>query len=138
MKTSKRLQAAERKARIIELRRAGYLLREIADEVGVSKQYCCRVIQRHLEDLAKELTDDVARLRWQEYERLEAALKAVWPQALEGDLKATDRVIKIMEREAKLFGLDAPQRQEVTGRDGGPLEVEGTGLASLLAVVEGE
>ncbi len=130
------LTAAERKNRIVELRRAGYLLREIADDVGCSPQYAHKVIVTHLNALSERLAEDVARLRAQEYERLEAALKAVWPQALEGDLKATDRIIKIMERKAKLFGLDAPARQELSGREGGPLEVEGKGLASLLAAWE--
>lgn len=32
--------------------------------------------------------------------------------------------VKLLERWAKLRGLDAPQRQELTGRDGSPLQLQ--------------
>lgn len=37
-------------------------------------------------------------------------------------LAAIDRLLKIEERRAKLLGLDAPKKTELTGADGGPVE----------------
>ncbi len=38
-----------------------------------------------------------------------------------GDPRALDGILKCIERRCKLLGLDAPQKQEHTGKDGGPL-----------------
>jgi hypothetical protein len=51
-------------------------------------------------------------------------LLALWPQVLKGNQGAIDRALRVMERRAKLLGLDAPTRQEVTGAEGGALRIE--------------
>jgi len=63
-------------------------------------------------------------------ERLDQMLLALGPmlrtnqrEGRMANLGAIDRALKIMERRAKLLGLDAPVRQEVTGADGGALEI---------------
>src|SRR5882724_7955532 len=43
-----------------------------------------------------------------------------------GDPRVADTLIRISERVAKLHGLDAPQRIETTGKDGGPIETKQT------------
>jgi hypothetical protein len=59
---------------------------------------------------------------------------------MDGDLKSVDRVLSIMERRAKLLGLDAPSRRavEVVTREAfekimGDLEAEFQDLDSRLA-----
>ena len=42
--------------------------------------------------------------------RLDRLHQAVWDAAINGDCYAIDRVLKLMERRAKLFGLDAPNK----------------------------
>ncbi len=37
--------------------------------------------------------------------RYEALLQALWPRAMNGDLKASDRVLKIMDRLNRLLGI---------------------------------
>lgn len=126
-----RLTAAEKKLEIMRLRRDGYTFREIGQELNCTPQYCHRVITECLEKLATKYVNAAAQLRELEAERLDRAHRAAWPKAIKGDLRAIDRVLKIMERRAKLYGLDAPQKRELTGKDGTPLG--GGGLASLLA-----
>lgn len=46
----------------------------------------------------------------------------LWPRVLKGDYLAMDRAIKLMERRAKLLGLDAPTKSEAT--DGLLIQVE--------------
>jgi len=41
-----------------------------------------------------------------------------------GDPRFLDQVNKCIERRCKLLGLDAPQKQEHTGKDGGPIVVD--------------
>ncbi len=41
-----------------------------------------------------------------------------------------------MERKAKILGLDAPTKSEVTGKDGKPLFDTGEGLGALLATAD--
>jgi len=125
-----RLSAAERKREIIKLRRDGLTFHEIGEQVACTPQYAFKVVRVYLERVDKELSEEVAQLRRLESERLDRAHRAVWPKAIKGDLRAIDRVLRIMERRARLFGLDAPQKRELTGKDGRPLV--GGGLAALL------
>jgi hypothetical protein len=47
-------------------------------------------------------------LRVLEAGRLDQLQLAIWKSALAGHLGAIDRVLRIMERRARLFGLDTP------------------------------
>jgi hypothetical protein len=52
-------------------------------------------------------------------------LRAIYATATKGDTGAIDRILRIMERRAKLWGLDTPVRNEHTGKDGGPIAFKG-------------
>jgi hypothetical protein len=41
----------------------------------------------------------------------------LWETATQGDTKAVQTVLNLMERRAKLWGLDAPSRQEIISDD---------------------
>jgi hypothetical protein len=58
--------------------------------------------------------DDVAALRDLEADRLEEAGNALWPEIQKGNARAAEVWNKLSERRAKLLGMDAPIRQEVT------------------------
>lgn len=52
--------------------------------------------------------------------RLEQMLATVWPLAMRGDLRAADTATRLLDRQAKLFGLFPDDRQaqgEVTAAD---------------------
>lgn len=51
------------------------------------------------------VSEEVAKCDWLE--------RAVMPKALLGDGPSVDRVLKIMERRARILGLDAPTRHRV-------------------------
>ena len=42
--------------------------------------------------------------------RLETLLESVWDAARQGELRAIDRVLRVLDRQAKLLGLDMPQQ----------------------------
>jgi hypothetical protein len=52
--------------------------------------------------------DQLAYAAQMELDRIEAALKALWDDVLNGNLAATDRYLKLSERKSKLLGLDSP------------------------------
>ena len=70
------------------------------------------------------LCEPAEELRELEVARLDAMLLALWRRVQSGDEKAIDRALKIAERRAKLLGLDAPQRLEQAGPEGGPVQHE--------------
>jgi hypothetical protein len=60
--------------------------------------------------LKATLQEPADELRKMELERLDRLLLAVWGQAAKGNQGGIDRALKIMERRAKLLGLDAPTK----------------------------
>lgn len=117
----RRVLARERERRAIELRRAGQTYDAIAVELGCTRGAAFKVVQRVLVRLAAEAREDGEAVRAIELDRLDALHAIVWEKAAAGDLAAVDRALRIAERRAKLLGLDAPVRRELTGRDGVPL-----------------
>ena len=60
--------------------------------------------------LKATLQEPADELRTLELERLDRLLLGVWGQAAKGNQGAVDRALKIMERRARLLGLDAPTK----------------------------
>jgi hypothetical protein len=50
--------------------------------------------------------------------------QVIHTESRNGDSRALDGVLKCIERRCKLLGLDAPQKREHIGKDGGPITVE--------------
>ena len=94
-----------RRQQALELRLAGASYRQIAVRLGVSLPVAWRHLQAALHETLEEPTQDV---RQTELLRLDRLMMAHWPQAIGGDVAAADRVIKIMDRRARLLGLDLP------------------------------
>ena len=70
------------------------------------------------------MQDSADELRVVEADRLDRMQVAHWAAAMRGDVPATAQVIKIMERRARLLGLDAPTATQVTGPGGEQLVIE--------------
>ena len=105
----------DRERQVIELRRAGLTFDVIAQQVGYSNASGAhhayrRALQRTLNEAG------VDEMRQTELDRLDRLQRFAWTAAAQGDLKAIDAVLRIMQRRARLLGLDAPARvqQEVT------------------------
>jgi hypothetical protein len=50
-------------------------------------------------------------------------------------MRAVDTVLRLMDRRAKLNGLDMPAKAEVTGANGGPLQMSQATTAELEALI---
>lgn len=118
----------EAQAKALELRRAGRSYSEIAAALGASKGFAHKLVHQGLADAREAIAGSADALRAEEASRLDALLTATWPDARRGNLSAVDRVLKIMERRAKLLGLDAPERREIGGPHGAPIPVAGVAM----------
>lgn len=112
--TQREYDRAERKRNALELRLAGASYRDIAQALEVSPATALQDCKEALADIPAQQADE---MRTVELSRLDRLQRAVWPRAVKGDLQAVDRAIKIIDRRAKLFGLDAPQQVQITAND---------------------
>ena len=67
---------------------------------------------------------------------LDGLERAMAPKALLGDARAAEVLLRVMERRARLLGLDRPVRHEVTGVDGGPIVMTETLAEEAEALVD--
>lgn len=122
---------ADRRTRALQIRKQGATYRKIAEIMrkypDISPKYSeerahSDVIAelRRIMDENKELAEEIVQL---ECERMDALLAAVWNAAMKGDPASVQQALKIMDRRADLLGLDKPSKRELTGRDGGPIEI---------------
>lgn len=147
-------ETAARRAKLLALRRQGIryddprIMNLGYATPGAARKDLTRALQNHHDEEAAE----AKVYRQQENERLDDLLAAVWDKATtpspvfnkdreivaeEIDLKAVDTVIKLIERRAKLNGLDMPVKAELSGPDGGPMQLGPVGeeeLALLMSI----
>ena len=110
-----KLKTAALEAQCLHLRMAGYSHREIAAQLGIAPSSAYKRVRHAFDEVNKHNLDTAEQLRALELLRLDELLSALWDTAIAGDLKAVDRVLKVMERRAKLLGLDAPVMVETDG-----------------------
>jgi hypothetical protein len=88
----------------IELRIAGHSWQEIATKLGFAgKSGAFKLVQNALREQLREPAEELRQI---EFVRLEAMTLGLWKRAKRGDVGAIDRVLKLMDRRAKLLGLD--------------------------------
>lgn len=121
--TSQRIiRGRERELKALEMRKAGATFEQIGNALGITPQGAHRAVKRALRRIIEKSDEAAEEIRRLELERLDAMLLALWPQAKRGNLGAVDRILRIMERRAKLLGLDAPKAVDIT-TDGGPIVI---------------
>lgn len=109
----KRVITRERMRQVLELRRAGATLQAIADQLGYKGPSSVhKVLKTAMREILREPAEELRKL---EYERLERMTLAVWAQATKGHMGAIATVVRLMERRAKLLGLDAPMKMALQG-----------------------
>lgn len=110
-KTSPETAAAKMKAaKALELRMEGKTFEAIAEELGYAgKQGAYDAVRRSLEAITREPAEALLKL---DLERLDAMWGIHYLNAQAGDVQALAACMKIMERRAKLLGLDAPVKTD--------------------------
>lgn len=128
------LEATERRHHILALRRRGMTYAQIAETLGngdalrkagldwepisVSPATCSGIVKRYLQRMELEEAESRDELRTLENERLDELYrtwitKARGTESVAPDPKAAIIVLRIMDRRARLNGLDAPSKVNV-------------------------
>lgn len=111
---------AERDLRIFKMRQAGVASNEIARRFGLTSNAVNAAIRRQLEKLNREALMAYPEVLRMELERLDALQQAIWPMTqhrrvtlddgtevtVEPDLKAIQQVLSVMDRRARLLGME--------------------------------
>jgi hypothetical protein len=125
---TQRVKAHDRHLRALEMRKAGASYRQIAANLGYAQaQGAHKAVRFALRATLKEPAEELRHL---EELRLDTALLAIWRSVQAGDLQAVDRLLGISKRRAELLGLAGPKRHEVSGPEGGPIEIDLSALSN--------
>lgn len=124
-------ELVEKETTIIELRHEGYVWREIATMVDMS---IAGVIKAYKRALTRHPVAAIEEHRELELDRLDNLQRTYWQPAVNGNLRAADFVLRVIDKRAKLLGLDAPLKvqAEVVTYDGSDLDAEVERVARLI------
>ena len=102
----------EREIKVWEYRVAGFTFEQIAQKLNYANESSARAAFKRYVTRTKDetLANEMRDLHKQ---RLEVALLAIWPAIENGELEAIKVMLKILERDAKLYGIDMPVKTEV-------------------------
>jgi hypothetical protein len=124
-------ELVEKETTIIELRHEGYVWREIATMVDMS---IAGVVKAYKRALMRHPVAAIEEHRELELDRLDNLQRTYWQPAVNGNLRAADFVLRVIDKRAKLLGLDAPLKvqAEVVTYDGSDLDREVERVARII------
>jgi hypothetical protein len=111
--------------------------------LGVARKIVAKDLTAALVDVRQWSMETAGEVLAIEVAKLDALHAALWPYAIGGQsLKdgststpsdaTVDRVLRIAERRSRLLGLDAPVKRELSGPDGGAIEIDSTAEAQAF------
>lgn len=99
----------------MELRREGKSYSKIGEELGCSAARAHKIVTEELRKIRDKLAEETSEVKTLELQRLDKLFDIAFKKADAGNLPAIDRCIRIMERRARLLGLDMPEKMEHIG-----------------------
>lgn len=118
---------AKRRGQALNLRLAGATYQAIADAIAAEHNlpsYDRALAYKDVKTALDGIIDEPAReVLAVALKRIEFAIMAIWPKVSKGELGASDRLVRLLERQSRYLGLDSPIRHSLAGPDGGPIEM---------------
>lgn len=114
------IEKAEWVAEAVRLSNKGWSYRRIGARVSRHWTTVEEALKAEFERV-RAPAEEVALRRARLSEMVERQIASWHPRSLAGDKDAAVAANRFFERYAKLWGLDAPARSEVTGSEGGPV-----------------
>jgi hypothetical protein len=111
----RRIRTTEKTLKALELRKRGMNYTQIGEKLGCARNTACRYVLSELENLADKCREEAVQVRDLELQRLDALYLVAYAEVEDGNIPAIDRCLRIMERRAKLLGLDAAEKVEHSG-----------------------
>ena len=117
-------EVLDRELAVVELRRTGETWDRIARAIGYAN--AAGAYKAYKRAVVRTLQQPTDELREMELDRIDRLQRAYWKDAIDGNHKSAEFVLKLIGKRAELLGLDAPQRiqAEVITYDGGG-DIEG-------------
>ncbi len=104
------IRIAERRRDALKLRRMGWGYYDIGRELGIGTTQAWTDVRSELRDIPADARHDLIALTNQQ---IDMAISAMMPLVSQGDTTAVAKVIALLERRCRLFGLDAPTQIQV-------------------------
>src|SRR5258708_2493224 len=95
-----RIGATERRIKVLAYRKGGAPYRAIAETLGIGLATVHDDLQRAYAELRQQQDQGAEEGRTLENARLDDLQRAHWPMAMQGNVKSTQIVLRIMERRA--------------------------------------
>lgn len=103
--------ALKRRQIAVALRMQGYTYYQIGQKLKVSHVVAWQYVHDAMIADRKEIAEDGAKIRDMEVGRLDRMLEKLWPRREEA--RVSDTILRLMDRRAKLLGLDLPSTVNV-------------------------
>ena len=116
----RRTRPKQRQQQAWQLRLAGHSLREIARQLGVSIGTVCGDVQRAFQEYQEQWRAEAKHFAELDLARIETILARLWPGVLQGDVKSCLAALRVLERRAKLLGLDAATKVQLSQDESAP------------------
>lgn len=118
----KQIELQKKRAQALELRERGCGYQQISDAMNISLSSAFEYVTHAMMQITAEKAETVRDL---ELRRLDAMQASIYPQAIAGDLQAQAGMDRIMNRRARLLGLDAPTKTAITDPEGKESQISG-------------
>lgn len=102
----------ERDLLCVQLRKAGSTWQAIADQLGYASPG--HAYDQFMGVMREYPREDVETWRNIISDRYDVMIRALWPEVLRGNWQAVDRVTRVLEAQAKLYGANRPVKIEVS------------------------
>ncbi len=104
LSSPRRILAVQKQEKALRMRQAGLTFAEIGRQLGYAdRQGAEKAVAAALQKTIAQPAEDLRQL---DITRLDALLHGAWDEAVDGDPRAIDSCLKVLERRAKLLGLD--------------------------------
>lgn len=91
--------------------------RDIAQHLGCDVKNAHTAWKRGVEALAKEATEAFQQYLGEQLAVINVAIDGLMPKVVKGDVRADEALVKLLDHQAKLLGLYAPVKANVTVTD---------------------
>lgn len=129
-----RARVEDRQVQVAELVLNGFSERQIARQLRTSPVTIHRDVVAVRKQWAEQRNATYETHIANQMQRLDQLERVIAREVAAGNLEAVDRALKILDRRARLLGLDAPTRHQVQVED--PISAEIRLLAEKLGVLD--
>ena len=127
----------ERQVVFWDMYKQGRSIREIARLNKLSPATVGKDIKSFIGTLREAGLRHVEEHRFVQLERIQSAIQAIWPRVEEGRTDAIGSLVRLMEREARLLGLDAPTKVDITAKIKAMAFTENVSEEEAIDIAEG-